>query len=138
VKTYTFEYTEELQLIVIIASIDNYDVRLALDKGASNTVIDLTELLIAGYRKSDVIGQEEYETGKCNILADTYRIKKMKAFDIERADFVISSYDFLVNNVLSAIHGVLGLDFFQGRKFCIDMDKQEITIHEDTTRQYFN
>jgi hypothetical protein len=57
VKTYTFEYTEELQLIVIIASIDNYDVRLALDTGASNTVIDLTELLIEGYRKSDAIGQ---------------------------------------------------------------------------------
>ena len=75
-KTYTFEYTEELQLIVIIASIDNYDVRLALDTGASNTVIDLTELLIAGYRKSDAIGQEEYETGKGNITADTYRIKK--------------------------------------------------------------
>ena len=75
-KTYTFEYTEELQLIVIIASIDNYDVRLALDIGASNTVIDLTELLIAGYRKSDAIGQEEYETGKGNIMADTYCTKK--------------------------------------------------------------
>jgi predicted aspartyl protease len=94
VKTYTFEYTEELQLIVIIASIDNYDVRLALDTGASNTVIDLTELLIAGYRKSDAIGQEEYETGKGNILADTYQIKSMKAFGMERQNFVISSYDF--------------------------------------------
>jgi hypothetical protein len=36
-----------------------------------------------------------------------------------------------VNNVLSAIHGVLGLDFFHGHKFCIDMDKQEITIQEN-------
>jgi hypothetical protein len=128
-NTYTFDYTEELQLIVIIASIDNYEVRLALDTGASNTVIDLTELLIAGYRKSDAIGSEEFETGKGNIMADTYRVKTMEAFGIVRENFVINSYDFLVNNVLSAIHGVLGLDFFQGRKFCIDMDKQEITVH---------
>lgn len=129
-NSYTFEYTEELQLIVIIASIDNYDVRLALDTGASNTVIDLTELFIAGYRKSDVIGSEEFETGKGNIVADTYRIKKMEVLGITRTDFVINSYDFLVNNVLSAIHGVLGLDFFQGHKFCIDMEKKEITIQE--------
>jgi hypothetical protein len=127
-KTYTFEYTEELQLIVVIASIDNYDVRLALDTGASNTVIDLTELLIAGYRKSDAIGSEEFETGKGNILADTYRVTKMEVLGIVRENFALNSYDFLVNNVLSAIHGVLGLDFFKGHKFCIDMDKQEITI----------
>jgi gag-polyprotein putative aspartyl protease len=127
-NTYSFEYTEELQLIVIIASIDDYDVRLALDTGASSTVIDLTELLIAGYRKSDAIGSAEFETGKGNIMADTYQVAKMEAFGIKRENFILNSYDFLVNSVLSAIHGVLGLDFFEGRKFCIDMDKREITI----------
>jgi len=127
-KTYSFEYSPDLQLIVIIASIDDYDVKLALDTGASNTVIDLTELLMAGYRKSDVIGSSDYETGKGIINAETFRVKQFEAFGIIRENFELSSYDFLVNNVLSAIHGVLGLDFFGDRKFCIDMGKREVTI----------
>lgn len=129
VISYPFDYSEELQLIVVIVSIDDYDVRLALDTGASKTVIDLTELLIAGYQKSDAIGTEEFETGKGNIVAETYKISKIETLGVTRLDFEICCYDFLVNGVLSEIHGVLGLDFFAGRKFCVDMEKLEITIH---------
>lgn len=129
-NTFPFSYSNELQLIVILVSIDDYDVRLALDTGASKTVIDLTELLIAGYRKTAVIGTEELETGKGNIIADVYTMKEIETLGIVRTDFEVCSYDFLVNGVLSEIHGVLGLDFFNGYKFCVDMKRHEITIQE--------
>jgi hypothetical protein len=32
-------------------------------------------------------------------------------------------------HIFSEIHGVLGLDFFKGYKFCIDMTDFEITVH---------
>ena len=126
--TYPFEYSEDLQLIVIIATIDGFDVKIALDIGASRTVIDLTEILIVGYRKSDIIGTEEFETGKGNITAENFLINNFEALGISRQNFTISSYDFLLNNVLSDIQGVLGLDFFEDTKFCIDMKKKVITI----------
>jgi hypothetical protein len=131
VAAYPFDFSEELQLIVVIVSIDDYDVRLALDTGASKTVIDLTELLIAGYQKSAVIGTEEFETGKGNIIAEIYEISEIEALGITHINFEVCCYDFLVNGVLSEIHGVLGLDFFAGCKFCIDMEKLEITIHKN-------
>jgi hypothetical protein len=34
-----------------------------------------------------------------------------------------------MNDVLTEIDGVLGIDFFKGKKICIDFAKLEITIH---------
>ncbi len=125
---YSFELTETVNLIIIIAQIDGYDVRLALDTGASDSVIDLTALMIAGYHKSNVSEIVELETAKGSIDADIYVIREMKALGITNNNFKICSYDFLINGVLTEIDGVLGLDFFKNRKICIDFVTFEITI----------
>lgn len=41
---------------------------------------------------------------------------------------MVCAYDFFAHNLLTDFDGVLGLDFFKGVKFCIDMNKSEITI----------
>lgn len=126
---FPFEITDEINLIIIIAKIDGYDVRLALDTAASNTVIDLTALMIAGYRQSESISSVDLETAKGSIIADIYASKELSALGITRKNFEICSYDFLANNVLTDIDGVLGIDFLLGKKICIDFAKFEITIH---------
>ncbi len=125
---YSFELTETINLIIIIAEIDGYDVRLALDTGASDSVIDLTALMIAGYHKNNIYETVELETAKGSIYADIYVIKEMKALGITKNNFKICSYDFLINGILTEIDGVLGIDFFKNRKICIDFTNFEITI----------
>jgi hypothetical protein len=125
---YPFELTEDVNLIIVLASVDGFDLRLALDTGASNTIIDLTALLIAGYRKADVVDIVEIETGKGIIQADVYKTQALKTLGISQANFIICSYDFLANSVLTDIDGVLGIDFFRSRKLCIDFDRREITV----------
>lgn len=123
-----FEINEDINLIIIIGKIDGYEVRLALDTGASDTVIDLTALMIAGYRKQDAFSSVELETGKGSLFADLFKINTFEALGIARNDFRLCSYDFLANSVLTDIDGVLGLDFLLGKKICIDFLKFEITI----------
>lgn len=126
--TYSFELTDEVNLIIVLASVNGYELRLALDTGASNTVIDLTALLIAGYRKNDATEQVEIETGKGLITADVYRLQTVEALGIQHNDFIVCSYDFLANSILTDIDGVLGIDFFKNKKVCIDFGKSVITV----------
>ncbi len=125
---YPFELTEEVNLIIVIASIDGYELRLALDTGASDTVIDLTALLIAGYRTTDAQRMVEIETGKGIIEAEVYEITDFHVLGIRKSPFVICSYDFLANSILTDIDGVLGLDFFRDKKLCIDFNESIITV----------
>lgn len=125
---YPFELTDEINLIIVIASIDGYELRLALDTGASDTVIDLTALLIAGYQKTDAQRLVEIETGKGIIQAEVYEVADFQALGIVQKSFSICSYDFLANSILTDIDGVLGLDFFKNRKLCIDFNQSTITV----------
>lgn len=84
VATFPFELTDEVNLIVVIASIDGYKVRLALDTGASNTIINLTALLIVGYRIGQETGEVELETGKGIIKANTYTVKSLETLGIKK------------------------------------------------------
>ena len=128
-KKYPFEFSDDTNLIIIIAKVDGYEVRLALDTGASDTVIDFTALMIAGYRKNNVVEEVELETAKGIIIADVFNVNEISTLGISKYSFNVCSYDFLANNILTDIDGVLGLDFFMGKKVCIDLDKFEITIH---------
>jgi hypothetical protein len=103
-------------------------VRLALDTGASDTVIDFTALMIAGYRKRDAISSVELETGKGTVFAELFNVHTFEVLGISRYNFRLCSYDFLANSVLSDIDGVLGIDFLMDKKICIDFLKFEITV----------
>lgn len=127
-----FYLEDEDSLIIIDAKINDYDVRLALDTGASHTVVDLTSLMIAGFQKSDVLENTLLETGKGAVEAEVYLVNAFEALGIVNQNFKTCSYDFLANGILAPIDGVLGLDFLKVRKnkICIDFEKSEITIHE--------
>ncbi|MFN8397089.1 MAG: retropepsin-like aspartic protease [Bacteroidia bacterium] len=117
-----------MPLLVITAVVDGYELRLAIDTGASHSVIDLTCLLLSGYSATDAVGDEEYETANGTIQARLFRLRQFEAIGIIRNDLTVSSYDFLGQGVLSDIDGLLGLDFLEGRHLCIDMARKTITL----------
>ena len=55
-------------------------------------------------------------------------LKEFRAIDTILQNIEVCAYDFFAHHLLTDFDGVLGLDFFKGVKFCIDMNKAEITI----------
>ena len=125
---FNFDLEEEDSLIIVNCHLAGDDYNLALDTGASNTVIDLNVMNVAGYKIKDAIQIIEIETASGIVEAYVFLVAEINALGITRRHLEISSYDFINNNVFSEIHGVLGLDFFKGYKFCIDMTDFEITV----------
>ena len=132
-RKFAFEIEDEDSLIVTVdCRLHGDDYTLALDTGASNTVIDLAALIILGYELKDALRTVEFKTAKGELLAYVFKVKELTALGITRRNVEICSYDFFNNNVFSDMHGVLGLDFFLDCKLCIDMVEREITVHQKT------
>ena len=127
-KTYKFQLDESYNVIIVSAYLDGCEIRLMVDTGASNTVIDLTTLLINDYEFSQNSGKVNIETAKGVVNAHIFEVSSLESLEILKENFEIVSYDFLGNGILSEYDGVLGIDFFQNNKICIDFVKSEITI----------
>jgi hypothetical protein len=127
-NTYYFELKTPDSLIDIECRLRDENYRFALDTGASHTVIDLAAIMVAGYDMPDVIRTVQLETGNGAVEGYIFKVASFTALGITRRNMEVCSYDFFGKNVFAEIHGVLGLDFFAGKKFCIDLAKFEITI----------
>ena len=123
-----FERETSESLIIIQSFLTNHTISLALDTGASHTTIDLTSLLIAGIELKNAIRTEKVETANGIIEAFVFKIDKLTALGISKENIEIASYDFFSHNVNTDFEGVLGLDFLNDYKICIDFKKSEITI----------
>ena len=62
------------------------------------------------------------------VAAELYDINSLVSLGIKRQGFQAHAYDMIGNGVLTELDGVLGLDFFEGYKVCIDLGLQEITV----------
>ncbi len=118
-----FSLETEESLILVPTLVEDEEVSLVLDTGASHTIIDLTKLLIIGYRLDDSLGVVQFETAKGVVDAYVFKIDYLRALGHEKRNITICSYDFLGNNILSEIDGVLGLDFFQETELLINFKK---------------
>jgi hypothetical protein len=127
-KGHAFKRTNADSLIVVNCVIDEHEIALAVDSGASHTTVDLTALLIAGYEISQSLRKEEIETASGVIEAFVFKIKALSAFGVTKENIEVNAYDFFTYHLLTDFDGVLGLDFFNDRKFCIDLKNEVITI----------
>lgn len=125
---FQFSLENEDSLIRIDAQIGKSDFSLALDTGATHTVIDLSIMLMNGYDFNKIVRTVEFETAKGSIEAYIFRVRKLKALGRTLYDIEVSSYDFIANNVIFDIDGVLGLDFFKGTNLNINFRTLEITL----------
>jgi len=128
-SVYNFELPDEDSLIILKGKIANDNLALALDTGASHTVIDLSTLLLAGYNLQDSIGTVSLETANGAVNAFVFKLNSITVLGKTILDMEVCSYDFFLSNVLLDIHGVLGLDFFQDSDLLISFKRFEITLN---------
>jgi Aspartyl protease len=125
-QSYTRQTDESL--IVVNCLLDQHDLALALDTGASHTTIDLSPLIIAGYEIANAIKTVQIETASGIIDAYVFKVKALSAIGVTRNDLEICAYDFFSYQLITDFDGVLGLDFFEDNKLCIDFKKNLLTI----------
>jgi hypothetical protein len=117
-------------LIVVPCSIDSNPLALALDTGASHTTVDLTPMLMAGYEMSHALRTEKIETASGVIDSHVFMVKSFTALGVTKKDIIVCAYDFFAYHYLTDFDGVLGLDFFEDLKFCINLKKGEISTEK--------
>jgi predicted aspartyl protease len=126
VKSYPFRRTDADDLIIVGAFVNEVTFPLVVDTGASHTVIDFGVLVDAGYRLGDTKGIVPIETANGIISANLFQVKKITVLGIEKRNFEVCSY--LLGQPEDEIKGVVGLDFFEDKKVCLDFKKSVITI----------
>lgn len=115
-------------LLVNIEIDDKFELKMILDTGATNTTIDSNALYLLGYDLKDSIGVVEIETANGVIETEVFEIDTFSAIGLTKDDFQIQVYDFLAHGIFSDYNGLLGLDFLEGTKFCIDTRQDTITL----------
>ena len=119
----------ETGLIIVDLLINNkFELSMVLDTGATNTTIDSNSLYLNGYDLKNKIGITEIETGNGIIETEVFEINTMSCLGITKNNFHIQVYDFLAHGIFSDYDGLLGLDFLEGIKFCIDTQLNAISI----------
>lgn len=101
---------------------------MVLDTGATNTTIDSNALYLLGYDLKDHIGTVEIETASGIIETKLFEIASFYSLGQTKNNFQIQVYDFLGHGIFSDYNGLLGLDFMEGTKFCIETKRNTITI----------
>jgi predicted aspartyl protease len=101
---------------------------MILDTGATNTTIDSNALYLLGYDLKDNIGSVEIETANGIIQTEVFEIDSFSSLGITKDKFQIQVYDFLAHVFSFDYNGLLGLDFLEGTKFCIDTKLNIITL----------
>ena len=126
---YSITREPEIGLFTALARIDgNRRIKLIIDTGATVTTIDSNVLYMFGYRPTDSIGIETVETASGIIETYLYELSEFHLFGITKPKFVIQAHDFLEYGIVSDYNRLLGMDFFEGYKFCIDTETNELTI----------
>ena len=127
--TYKFKRESESGLMLVNVEIDNkYELKMILDTGATNTTIDSNALYLLGHDLKDSVGTVEIETANGVIETEVFEIESFVSLGLTREKFQIQVYDFLAHGIFSDFNGLLGLDFLEGTKFCIDTRDNTITL----------
>lgn len=116
-------------LTVTVVINHKYKMIMALDTGATHTTIDSNALYLSGYGSNDRIDIAAIETANGVVETDVYLLENFSSLSISKQNFEVQAYDFLSHGIFSNYNGLIGLDFLEGRKFCIDLVKNEIEIN---------
>ena len=97
-------------------------------QATTNTTIDSNALYLLGHDLNDNIGTVEIETANGIIETEIFEINTFASLGLTKEKFQIQVYDFLAHGIFSDYNGLLGLDFLEGTKFCIDIRENTITL----------
>lgn len=128
---HSFERMPDSGLLVVAATLNQkIKLRMILDTGCSNTTIDSNALYLSGYELKDAVGRVEIETANGIVESEVFEINQVYSLGITKQNFRFQVYDFLAHGIFSNYDGLLRLDFLDGRKFCIDMSRNEIILED--------
>jgi predicted aspartyl protease len=124
-----FRFAPQRGLIIVRAEVEgplgNRVLRLALDTGATRTLINKTLLASVGYDPAAAPRQVPFTTGSGSAAAPRIRVSKLRALGQERTNFLLLCHT-LPSNVVA--DGLLGLDFLRGQSLTIDFRNGLITL----------
>jgi predicted aspartyl protease len=127
--TYKFKRDPNSGLIIVNVVIDFvFKLKMVLDTGATNTTIDSNALYLLGHDLKDTIGVVEIETANGVVETEVFELNSFSALGLTMQNFQIQVYDFLAHGIFSDYNGLIGLDFLDGQKFCIDTKENIITF----------
>jgi len=128
--TYPFERDPESGMIYVDILLDDlHEFNMVLDTGASRTTFDTSALYMADYTIGSKIKKETIETANGIIEVKIFEVDSISALGHTLNNKPVQVYDFLAHGILSDYDGVLGIDFFENTRFCIDMNHQTIEIN---------
>ena len=129
-KKFPFSLDTENSVIIVETFAEGYEIRLALDTAASQTVLDWNVFLILGYSPSDLGEEVPVETANGVLQTHRLKVKKLEALGHSYIDFEVLTYDFFEKGLFSLQDGVLELDFFQNTILTIDFIKMYISLQQ--------
>ena len=100
-----------------------YEGFFALDTGATTSLINSKILELIGYKDKDITDTIPFTTGSGKEKAKIIKVKSIIALGITKVHFNVISHQLPVTTY---VDGLIGLDFFIGKKLTIDFIKGEI------------
>lgn len=102
-------------------------VRLALDTGATRTLISASLLVAVGYDPAATLERTEVTTGSGVEFAALVSIGKIEALGRGFTQFPVLAHTLQPS---AGVDGVLGLDFLRGQLLSIDFQNGRLTLAE--------
>ncbi len=98
---------------------------LALDTGASQTMVNVIPLTLAGYLPGAAMEHVEITTGSGGVYAPRFPVLRVSALGHEKAEFPVLAHTLPPS---AGIDGLLGLDFMQDRVLRVDFRRSLVSL----------
>ncbi len=102
--------------------------RLALDTGATRTLVNWDLLVFTGYDPAGVRPRVHVTTGSGVEFVPQVSVDRVQALGSERSDFPVLCHTLPPS---ATVDGVLGLDFLRGRRLVVDLRDGQVTLDPD-------
>ena len=99
--------------------------RLALDTGATRTLINVGLLVALGYDPALESDRIQVTTGSGVEFAPNVRLKKIVSLGQERTDFAVLAHTLPPS---AGVDGLLGLDFMRDKRLTVDFGAGTLTL----------
>jgi len=125
----SFPFDSQQGLIIVRAELwgpaGSIVLRLALDTGATGTVVNIGMLVTIGYDPALAPDRIQITTGSGVEFAPRVTLDKITALGQERTDFPVLGHTLPPS---AGIDGLLGLDFFRGQNLTVDFRTGQVTL----------
>lgn len=125
--TFRFDPTQGLIIVPVrlYGAPGDMIVRLALDTGATSTLINSEIMVLLGYDPAASPERIQVTTGSGIEFCPRVSVQRIEALGRSVNDFLILSHTLPPT---SQVDGLLGLDFFRGCRISIDFQSGTITV----------